>query len=149
MKSKLKFILPLALVIFGGTYKFVLAKPAPLPKPKVAGEVYVLPKDFLLNLKDGKFVKLGVGLIFKEGFLAAPAGGEAEAPAAAPEGYGVLTQEAVVRSIVTDVVSGSTEKSLITSKGREKLKKRILRKIQKTTDVKVEDVLLTDVAVDQ
>lgn len=148
MKSKLKFILPLALVIFGGTYKFVLAKPAPLPKPKVAGEVYVLPKDFLLNLKDGKFVKLGVGLVFKAGYVAAPAGG-GEAPPAAPEGYGVLTQEAVVRDIITDVVSGSTSAQLVTSAGRKKIKKRILHRLETSTDVKVADVLLTDVAVDQ
>ena len=68
MKGKLKFIVPLVLLlVVGGVYKFVLAKPAPTPKPKVEGEVYVLPKDFLVNLTDGKFAKLGVGLVFDEG----------------------------------------------------------------------------------
>ena len=34
MKGKLKFILPLvALILLGGAYKTVLAKPAPKPKP--------------------------------------------------------------------------------------------------------------------
>ena len=99
MKGKLKFIVPLVLLlVLGGVYKFVLAKPAAVAKPKVAGEVYVLPKDFLINLTDGKFAKLGVGLVFDEGFVAAPAGGEAEGGAAPPTGYGVLTQEAVVRA---------------------------------------------------
>jgi len=47
MKTKLKIILPVLLVVLGGAYKFVLAKPAAVAKPKVAGKVYVLPKDFL------------------------------------------------------------------------------------------------------
>ena len=67
MKGKLKFIIPIVLLlVVGGVYKFVLAKPAVVPKPKVEGEVYVLPKDFLVNLSDGKFAKLGVGLVFDE-----------------------------------------------------------------------------------
>ena len=52
MKSKLKFIVPVLLLVLGGVYKFVLAKPgAPAPKPKVDGQVYVLPKEFLINLE--------------------------------------------------------------------------------------------------
>ena len=35
--SKLKFIIPVLLLVLGGVYKFVLAKPAPAPKPKIAG----------------------------------------------------------------------------------------------------------------
>jgi Cu/Ag efflux protein CusF len=87
MKSKLKFIVPVVvLLVLGGVYKFVLAKPAAAAKPKVAGEVYVLPKDFLINLADGKFAKLGVGLIFDDGYKAAPAAaGEAGAQPARPD----------------------------------------------------------------
>ena len=55
MKGKLKFIIPIVLLlVVGGVYKFVIAKPAVVPKHKVEGEVYVLPKDFLVNLTDGK-----------------------------------------------------------------------------------------------
>jgi flagellar FliL protein len=147
MKSKLKFIIPLLLIAGGAGYKFVLAKPAEAKPHKIAGEIYVLPKDFLLNLADGKFAKLGVALIFKEGFTAAPAAGGHEAAAAPPEGYGLLTQEPVVRDIVTDVVTNAVAKDLTTRKGREGVKKRILRRLDKETDVPVEDVLLTDIAV--
>lgn len=147
MKSKLKFIIPLVLVLFGGVYKFAIAKPPVLPEPKVAGEVYVLPKDFLLNLADGKFAKLGVALVFKEGFVAAPPAGGKEGGAPPPEGYGVLAQEAVVRDIVTDVVTNGKAKDLVTRKGREGLKQRILERIRTSTDVKAADVLLTDIAV--
>ncbi len=148
MKSKLKFIVPLVVVLFGGVYKFALAKPPVQPHMKVAGEVYVLPKDFLLNLADGKFAKLGVALVFHHGFTSAPAaGGHEAAPAAPPEGYGVLAQEAVVRDIVTDVVTNGRAKDLTTRAGREKLKERILKRIHRSTDVEVQDVLLTDIAV--
>lgn len=149
MKDKLKFIIPLALVIAGGAYKFVLAKPPVPVHHKVAGEVYVLPKDFLLNVEGGKFAKLGVALVFKEGFSAAPAGGgHGEAPAAAPpEGYGVLPQEPLVRSIVTDVVTDSSVRRLTTKKGRRAITEQILKRLKKETDVKVDEVLLTDVAV--
>jgi flagellar FliL protein len=147
MKGKLKIIVPLVvLLVLGGVYKFVLAKPAAQAKPKVEGEVYVLPKDFLVNLTDGKFAKLGVGLVFDEGFTAAPAG-HGEAGAEPPEGYGALTQEPVVRDIVTDVVTDSNADDLTSRKGREEIKAKILKRLKAQTDVKVHEVLLTDVAV--
>jgi flagellar basal body-associated protein FliL len=146
MKSKLKIIVPVLLLVLGGTYKFVLAKPAATAKPKVHGEVYVMPKDFLINLADGRFAKLDVGFVFKEGFAAAPAGG-GEAAAAPPEGYGPLAQEAVVRDIVTDTITGRTAHDLTARKGRDELKAEIRTRILKTTDVKVADVLFMDVAV--
>src|SRR4051794_41896472 len=68
MKSKLKFIVPILLLVLGGVYKFVLAKPgAPAPKPKVEGQVYVLPKEFLINLSGGRFAQLSVGLLLDGG----------------------------------------------------------------------------------
>jgi flagellar FliL protein len=148
MKSKLKILLPLVLVIFGATYKFVLAKPAPEPHHKIAGEVYVLPKDFLINLNGGRFAKLGVALVLAEGYSAAPAGGEHGSAAPAPaEGYGTLPQEPVVRSIITDELTDAPAGKLTSADGREKLQKLILKRLENQTDVKVDDVLFTDVAV--
>jgi flagellar basal body-associated protein FliL len=148
MMSKLKFLLPILLVVGGGVYKFVLAKPAaPAPKPKVEGEVYVLPKDFLVNLSDGRYGKLNVALLFDHGFTAAPAEAGHEGGAAAPDGYGVLTQEALVRDIITDTLTDATAKELTNRKERDELKEKVAKKINKTTDVKVHEVLFTDVAV--
>ena len=145
MKSKLKFIVPILLVVLGGTYKFVLAKPgAPAPKPKVDGQVYVLPKEFLINLSGGRFAKLSVGLVLDETQATASADKEAAKP---PEGFGTLPQEAVIRDIVTDTLTGDNADSLVTEKGRETLKSALLRSIKRKTDVKVKDVLFTDVAV--
>ena len=146
MMSKLKIILPLALIIAGGAYKFALAKPAPAPKPKVEGEVYVLPKDFLVNLADGRYGKLNVALVFDHGFTAAAETGHEGGPEA-PEGYGVLTQEALVRDIITDTLTDATAKQLTDRKERDELKEKVAKKINKTTDVKVHEVLFTDVAV--
>jgi flagellar protein FliL len=145
MKSKLKFIVPILLLVVGGAYKFVLAKPsAPAPKPKVDGQVYVLPKEFLINLAGGRFAKLSVGLVLDESQAIVPTSKEAPKP---PDGFGTLPQEAVIRDIVTDRLTDDSADSLVTETGREKLKKQLLRSIKKNTDVKVEDVLFTDVAV--
>ena len=143
MKSKLKFIIPLAvLILLGGTYKFVLAKPAE-KKPKVEGTVYVLPKEFLINLGDKHFAKLSVALVLPEEALAA-AWGEGSTP---PEGYGALPQEAAVRAVITDTVTDADSKDLTVRKRRNKLREEILKQIHANTDVEAEDVLFTDVAV--
>jgi flagellar basal body-associated protein FliL len=145
MKSKLKFIVPVLLLVLGGAYKFVLAKPGkPAPKPKVAGQVYVLPKEFLINLSGGRFAKLSVGLVLDHSQAIAASGHEAAKP---PEGFGTLPQEAVIRDIVTDRLTDDNANSLVSAEGREKLKSALLRSIKKKTDVKVEEVLFTDVAV--
>ena len=149
MKSKLKYILPLALLIFGGTYKFVLAEEPPKPKSKVHGDVYVLGKDFLVNLDGGGFAKLGVAIIVDVG-AAAPAAAGGHGGAAAPkppEGYGPMPQEALVRDIVTDVLTDSEGTDLTSRRGREALKGRIKRRIKRLTDVPIQEVLFTDVSV--
>jgi flagellar basal body-associated protein FliL len=147
MKGKLKIVLPVfLLVVLGGVYKLVLAKPAPAHKPKIEGEVYVLPKEFLVNLKDERFAKVSVGLILGHGEQAAAGGGHGAAPKP-PEGYGINPQEAVLRDIVTDELSNRTGDELISRNGREKLKGEIARAIKSSTDVPVEEVLFTDVAV--
>ena len=145
MKSKLKFIIPVVLLLLvGGVYKFVLAKPAPAPKPKVEGTVYVLPKEFLINLSAGRFAKLSVGLVLDESQPTASADAQAAAP---PEGFGTLPQEAVIRDLITDKLTDDTATALVTASGRSKLKSELLQSIKRKTDVKVKEILFTDVAV--
>ena len=148
MASKLKIVVPVVLLlVLGGVYKFVLAKPAAEAKPKIDGTVYVLPKEFLVNLSAGRFAKLGVGIVLgPEEESIAEAAKDKEAPKP-PEGFGPLPQEAVIRDIVTDTLTDRGSHDLIDREGRELLKKRILKAITKRTDVHVEDVLFTDVAV--
>jgi flagellar basal body-associated protein FliL len=147
VKKKLKFILPLVvLLLLGGVYKVVLAKPPKKVKDKVDGQVYVLPKEFLLNLADGHFAKLDVALVLDKAQAVAPAAG-GEAALKPPDGYGALEQEAVVRAIVTDDMTDAHAGDLTDRRGRLKLQKRVLRDLKAHTDVKVNEVLFTDVAV--
>ena len=137
-----------AVLALGGAYKFVLAKPAPThkPKPHVEGKVYILGKEFLVNLADGRFAKLTVALLLDEKDTSAAAA-EGEAEAKPPEGFGTMAQEAVVRDVITNDLTDAKDESLIDREGREKLKAKILKDLKKKTDVKVDDVLFTDVTV--
>ncbi len=147
MKRK-KILIPLLVVLVAGVAaKFVLAKPAPRVHHKIDGTVYVLPKEFLVNLSDGRYAKVNVALVLDHSQpTAAAAGGHGAAPAP-PEGFGTLEQEAAVRDVVTDVLTGQSGDELIDRRGREHVKEEILREILARTDVRTEDVLLPDVAV--
>ncbi len=155
-KKKLIIIVVVAIVGALGGYKMVLAKPAEEgPKPKVAGEVYILPKEFLVNLSDGRFARLNVAMELDHHYTSAGAveeyakahGGGGHGAVEVPEGFGVLPQEAVVRDIITDELTEATAKQIQRSESREKLKKSIAKQINKKTDVKVHHILFTDVAV--
>lgn len=146
--KKKKILIPLVLlVIMGVAYKTVLAKPAEKVHHKIEGTVYILPKEFLLNMADGRFAKLSVSLVLAHDDPGlAPAGGHGAA-AAPPDGYGPHPQEAAVRDVITDTVTDAPAGALIKNEKREALKKRIKKAIKSHTDVHVEDVLFTDVAV--
>jgi flagellar protein FliL len=144
MNKKIIIIVVAALVLAGGAYKTVLAKPkAKEPEPKVQGTVYVLPKEFLVNLADGRYAKLQVALVVEH--VAAAAGGHG-APAP-PEGYGSEPQEAIIRDLITDELTDASDHELIQREGREKIKKQILKSIKEHTDVHVEEILFPDVTV--
>jgi flagellar basal body-associated protein FliL len=147
MKKKLLIILPIMLLVVVGGWKLVFAKEAE-PKHKVDGIVYVLPKEFLVNLSDDHYAKLSVALVLDHSHQAEVSGEAEGGHAAQPaEGFGTLAQEAVVRDIVTSTVTNSKADDLIAQHGRERLKRQVLRRVRSETDVKAEEVLFTDVAV--
>jgi flagellar FliL protein len=145
VKSKLKFVIPLVvLLVLGGAYKVVLAKPAHKEKPKVEGMVYVMPKEFLVNLAGGGYAKLSVALVLPHDAIAPAHGGGATEP---PEGYGALEQEAAVRAVITDGLTDAHADELTNRKKRRHLREEILKDIKSHTDVKAHEVLFTDLAV--
>ncbi len=147
MNKKIIIIVVAALVLAGGAYKTVLAKPAEKPpEPKVHGTVYVLPKEFLVNLADGRYAKVSVALVVEAAEAAGGHGGGHGAPTP-PDGYGSEPQEAIVRDLITDVLTNAADHDLIQGEGREKIKKKILKSIKEHTDVHVEEVLFPDVTV--
>ena len=144
---KLTVIVPmLVLLAVISVYKFVLAEPKAEAKPKVAGEVYVLPKEFLLNLADDRFAKVSVALVLEgEHPLGEEKGGHGAATP--PGGFGPLKEEALVRDVIIDEISGAEAGALVERAGRRELKRKIAEAIERRTDVHVADVLFTDVAV--
>lgn len=143
LRAKWKLVVPVLLLLGAALYMTVLKSPAGEAHKKVDGMVYVLPKEFVLNLKDGRFAKLTVGLVLPDGTISAA--GEGAAPP--PEGFGPLEQEAAVRDIVTNEVTGHRARDLISAAGRKRLKRTLLAAIRNHTDVPARGVLLTDVAV--
>ena len=135
------------LAVLGGVYKFVLAKPAKAePKPHVEGTVYMLQKEFLVNLADGRFAKMQIGLVLAHDDTSTVAAGGHEA-STPPEGYGAMAQEGIVRDLITGVLTDAKDKELIEEHGREELKKEILKVLKKKTDVHVEEILFSDLTV--
>jgi flagellar basal body-associated protein FliL len=147
-KKKLIIVVAALLVVLGGGYKFGFAKEAKPPPAKIHGDVYVLGKDFLVNLADGHYAKLGIAIVVDHGAtLPAGGGGHGAAAPKPPEGYGPLPQEAAVRDIVTDTLTDVDDHELTDRHGREELKKRILKRVKQATDVPIHEVLFTDVSV--
>ncbi len=142
MKGKLKIILPVLLLVLigaGGAYKFLLSGGGSAKKvapPKVAGELLPLTPDFTINLDGGHYGKVSVALEMDGGI---PKAAEGAAPS--------LKENAVVRSVVTNDLTGLTSDELIQRPTREKLLTQILKDLQAKTDEKVTDVFFTDVVV--
>jgi flagellar protein FliL len=136
------------LAVLGGVYKFVLAKPSSdaKPKPHVEGIVYLLKKEFLVNLAEGRYAKLTVGLVLAEDDTSHLAEG-GEHAATPPEGYGDMAQEGIVRSIITSDLTDKPAEDLTSDKHREELLKEIVKDIKKKTDVKIEEIFFSDLTV--
>lgn len=143
MKKKILIILPI--ILLGGGY---VAKgklmPPKVVKPKIAGTIYILPHQFTLNLKDGRYATLTVALELAPG---QSDGASAENTPAAGATVGTLPEEAVIRSIITNEVTNDPSTTLIDQSGRAGLEKQILADIKTETDVKIDQVFFTDVAV--
>ena len=144
MKGKLKLILPIVLVLAlagGAAYKFVLAKPAKAAavKPKVEGSLFALSPEFVVNLSDNHYGKVTVALLLKE----APTAKELSVTATVP----TLTEDPMVRSVITNDLTGATTSDLIARPQRNALRMKILHDLQASTDVGVTGVLFTDVVV--
>jgi flagellar basal body-associated protein FliL len=147
MKKKAPIILIVALVVLGGAYKTVLAKPkAAAHKPHVEGTLYVLQKEFLVNLSGDRFAKLSVALVLNPKDHSAVAAGGHGAPVP-PEGYGPMSQEAIVRAVITDAFTGRPAGDLEDAHKREKLREEILERLEKETDVEADDILFPDMTV--
>jgi flagellar basal body-associated protein FliL len=142
MKKKL---IPIVVVLVGalGFAGYSFAMPKKHVKIKINGTIYILPKQFTLNLKGGQYATLTVAL------LLAPTQslGVTSATNPPPTGFGSLTEEAVIRAIITNDVTDQPASALVTQSGRQVLEHKILSDIKSQTDTLVDNVYFTDVAV--
>ena len=117
-----------ALVAVGGAYKFVLAKPkAAAQEAERRGHALRAPEG-VPGQPRRRALREGVGGAAAE--PEGPLGRGRRRPRRArrpPEGYGAMAQEAVVRAIITDELTGLPADELEDAKKRDKLRKDILR----------------------
>jgi hypothetical protein len=148
MKKKLKFIIPIVVIVLGGFVYMKMTKKHVIVKLKVAGTVYVLPQDFLINLSDGQFAKVAVALVLAPGQSdGASATASASSDSGAQDTIGTLPEEPVVRAIVTNQLTNETSNELLDQSSRNAVEQQILLTIRKETDVKVSQVLFPDLTV--
>jgi flagellar basal body-associated protein FliL len=140
--KKLMLVVALPILLLGVGYK--MTRPKPVNKDKIKGTIYVMPAPFLLNLTDGRYARITVGLELAPG---QSDGASATAAASGENAVGTLPEEPLVREIVTNVVTNQNGETLVTNQGRNAVKHQILEDIVKQTDVKVEAVLFPDLTV--
>lgn len=141
--KKLMLALALPIVLFAG---YTMTKHKPVPKEKVKGTIYLMPKEFLLNLRDGRYAKVAIALDLAPG-QSDGASADASSSGSGESAVGTLPEEPVVREIVTDVITGQDGSSLESDGARRAIQKEIASNIRKQTDVKVEAVLIPDLTV--
>lgn len=144
LKGKRKLFLLVPVILLVGFEGYSMATKPPPPKMKIAGTVYQLPQSFLINLSGGSYAKIDVALLLAPGQSDGAAAG---ASGGGGEEAGTLPEEAVVRSIVTNAITGQRSSSLISERGRLAIAKHILKQIATRTDVKVEEVIFPDLTV--
>jgi flagellar FliL protein len=140
-KVMLAIALPLVLLV---GYKMTAHKA--VPKQKVKGTIYLMPKEFLLNLNDGRYAKVAIALDLAPG-QSDGASAEGGASGSGENAVGTLPEEPIVREIVTGVITGQNGSTLESDSGRRSIQKEIASDIRKQTDVKVETVLIPDFTV--
>ena len=142
MKKKL-IIITVVLVVVAAFAAYSVAKPKPKVTTRIKGTVYILQKQFTINLNDGQYATLTVAMLLPP----TQSVGVASTTDPPPTGFGSLTDEAVIRAIITNDVTDQPESALLTQSGRQRLESEILSNINSQTDTKVTAIYFTDLAV--
>ncbi|MGC9220633.1 MAG: flagellar basal body-associated FliL family protein [Solirubrobacteraceae bacterium] len=144
MNKKIR-LLTIALVVIavGGFAAYSIAKPKPKVTTKINGNIYWLQRQFTLNLAGGQYATLSVALLLPP----TQSLGKTSPTDPPPTGIGSLTDEAVIRAIITNDITGVSATELLTRGGRVHLESEILKNINAQTDTKVTAIYFTDLAV--
>jgi flagellar basal body-associated protein FliL len=126
----LLIVLPVVVLVLAGSAYAIFQLTAPEEKPvNVQGTLVPLGEEFVVNLSGGHYGKVSVALLLSEDTLAR------------------LPQDAAVRAVITDELTGSDPEDLIDRRRRHRLVERLERALARSTDEPVKQVLLTDIAV--
>jgi flagellar basal body-associated protein FliL len=130
MKKKLLILGPVVVLVVAAIagYQFLMPHKA-AARPHLTGNVYIVPGPFTLNLAGGHYATLTVALLLPPTIDGAPA------------------DEPVIRSIITDTVTGQSTTALISPRGRAELEHRIMTTVNAQTNAVVSRVYFTDLAV--
>lgn len=144
-KKALMIIAPVVVLIAAAAgWMFLKPAPAAVDPSTEPGMVHSLAEPFVVNLADSgdmpRFVKVGVALRLAAASDALVTPATANAPAA-------VEGEAQVRDIVISALQARTSTVLGTEKGRTDLKREIVRRVNKHTDISVLAVYYTEFAV--
>ena len=137
MKAKLKFIIPIpiVLVVLGAAYMFLLApKKAAAKPPKVDGTLVPLTGDFVINLAGGHYGKLSVAVLMSS-------------PPPVTTGAATLPEDAAVRAVITDELTNLDPAELTDRASRHDLLAHLVQALKQRTDEPITKVLFTDLAV--
>ncbi len=137
MKAKLKFIIPIpiVLVVLAAAYMFLLApKKTAAKPPKVDGTLVPLTGDFVINLAGGHYGKLSVAVLMSS-------------PPPVATGAVILPEDAAVRAVITDELTNLDPAALTDRTSRHDLLARLVRALNQRTDEPITKVLFTDLAV--
>ena len=122
---------------------YSLAKPKKTPKMKINGTIYILPKEFTLNLAGGQYATLTVALLLRP----TQSVGVTSPTDPPPTGFGSLTDEAAIRAIITNDVTDQPASALLTPEGRSALEAKILADIKTRRTPRSTAIYFTDLAV--
>ena len=138
-KKLLMIVIPVVVLLVAAVgYKKVMMKPVPAPKMKITGAIVPLANDFVVNLGGGHYGKITVALLVTD--PVAPSKGAGSPPP-------VLPEDAVIRSVITDRLTGLDEGQLIDRGKRQALLASLVQELKAKTDTHVKAVYFTDIAV--
>ncbi|MEQ8833049.1 MAG: flagellar basal body-associated FliL family protein [Miltoncostaeaceae bacterium] len=146
MKKILMIALPLVVLVLGGAgWMLFMGGSGPDTDPtKTPGPVASLNEQFIVNLADDpaapRFVKMGVAVRLAESSAALYTPAKGATP-------GALQDEPQVRDIIISTVQSRTAAALNSERGRTAMKRELIRRINKETELRILDVYYTDFAV--
>ena len=147
MKKKLMIIGPVLLLVLAVAAKMFLLAPAPVDEKALAkkpGPVYTMAEPFVVNLADADgtphFAKVGIAMRFSELSAAEIVPAKGEKPAE-------VEIDSELRDIVIATLQSHTSAQLGSADGRDSVKKAIVARVNKQTELKILDVYYTEFAV--